>query len=87
MPPPGQQGRGSYVWVPEVSDTAAVNEEQFEADKLVDDMAIDDNDGSAQTEDYLDPYAAEVNDFPEMENVDETGIGEDDALEYAENFA
>ena len=82
MPPPGQQGRGSYVWVPNTlnAEDDAVDEEQLDAENLFDDMAVEDNNGSAQTEeDYVDPYAAEIDDFPEDINVDEAGIGKDNA--------
>lgn len=91
MPAPSQRGRGSYVWVPDVSDAediAAVDDEQLDAENLVDDMVMDDNDGSAQTEeDYVDPYAAEFEDFPEGDDVDEAGLGEDDASEDVEKIA
>jgi hypothetical protein len=51
-------------------------------------MVMDDNDGSAQTEeDYVDPYAAEFEDFPEGDDVDEAGLGEDDASEDVEKIA
>jgi hypothetical protein len=82
MPPPGQQGRGLYVWVPNTSNAKddAVDEEQLDAENLFDDMAVEDNNGSAQTEeDYVDPYAAEIDDFPEDIDVDEAGIGKDNA--------
>jgi len=79
------------VWVPDVSDAediAAVDAEQLDAENLVDDMVMDDNDGSAQTEeDYVDPYAAEFEDFPEGDDVDEAGLGEDDASEDVEKIA
>jgi hypothetical protein len=68
MPPPSQQGHSSYVWIPDVSDAednAAVNDEQLDVENLVDNMVMEDNDGSVQTEeDYVDPYAAEIEDFP-----------------------
>ena len=82
MPPPGQQGRGSYVWVPNTSNAEddAVDEEQLDAENLFDDMAMEDNNGSAQTEeDYVDPYAVEIDEFPEDIDIDEAGIGKDNA--------
>jgi hypothetical protein len=82
MPPPGQQGRGSYVWVPDIlnAEDNAGNEDQLDAENLFDDMAVEDNDGSTQTEeDFVDPYAVEIDDFSEDIDVDEAGIGKDNA--------
>ena len=54
----------------------AVNEDQLDAENLFDDMGVEDNDGSTQTEeDYVDPYAVEIDDFSEDIDVDEGGIG------------
>ena len=49
MPPPGQQGHGSYVWVPNTlnAEDDAVDEEQLDAENMFDDMAVEDNNGSA----------------------------------------
>jgi hypothetical protein len=83
-PPPGQQGRGSYVWVPDAAQDAEVEDqlvdEQLDAENLADDMAEEDNEGSAHTEEeYFDPHAAELEDFPGGDDVNEAGIGDDDA--------
>ena len=70
MPPPGQQDR----------EDNAGNEDQLDAENLFDDMAVEDNDGSTQTEeDFVDPYAVEIDDFSEDIDVDEAGIGKDNA--------
>ena len=96
MPPPGQRGRGSHVWVPDTLNVEddTVDKEQLDVENLFDNMAMEDNNGSAQTsvamvvtvarlaqteEDYVDPYAAEIDDFPEDIDVDEAGIGKDNA--------
>ena len=78
MPPPGQEGRGSYVWVPNTGsdnnrgDVAA--EEQLDTQTFVADLDEEDNDGSAQTaseELYEDPYAANIVDFDDRDDNNE----------------
>jgi hypothetical protein len=72
LPPPGQEGRGSYVWVPNTgSDNNRHDvpvQEQLDTQTFVADVAEEDNDRSVETasEDlYEDPYAADVGDFPD----------------------
>ena len=81
-PPPGQQGHRSYVWIPDILDAEdrdTITAEQLNTDNLVDDMVRADNDESEQTEkDYVDPYAAEIEDIPEGNDVNEAGIGKED---------
>jgi hypothetical protein len=72
-PPLGQEGRGSYVWIP--------HHEELNNEDLVDVAADEDNDGSAKTEEeFVAPYAADEAEFPEGSDIDEPGIGanEDD---------
>ena len=51
MPPPGQEGRGSYVWVPNTgSDNNhgdVVVQEQLDTQTFIADVDEEDNDGSA----------------------------------------
>jgi hypothetical protein len=74
-PPPGQEGRGSYVWVPdtvrdEQSDDAFATK-QCGSEDFVDDVADNDNNGSANTDkEYEDEYAA---DYIGDDNVSESG--------------
>ena len=73
-PPPGQEGRGSYVWVPHDAPIKEQHEEGF-----LDVAAEEDNDGSMKTEEeYIDPYAADKGDFPEGGDIDEPGISADE---------
>jgi len=80
--PPGQEGRGSYVWVPHTeydkSDNASVAE-QGGADDNVDDIAEEGDNGSAHTEEeYEDDYAA---DDTEDDNVGESAVMVDEDVE------
>jgi len=75
LPPPSQEGRGSYVWVP---NTGSDNnhgdvpvQEQLNTQTFI---AEEDNDGSAQTaseELYKDPYAADIADFLDSDDNNE----------------
>ena len=77
MPPPGQEGRGSYVWVPDPNleddhdDPAA--QEQHDAQEFVEDIAEQDHHGSQAEEEYIDPYAADVAEFPDGGDGGEQG--------------
>jgi len=78
LPPPGQEGRGSYVWVPNPSsDNRRGNvpvQEQLDTQTFVADVAEEDNDGSAETssqELYEDPFAADIADLPDGDDNNE----------------
>jgi hypothetical protein len=78
LPPPGQEGRGSYVWVPNPSsDNRRGNvpvQEQLDTQMFVADVAEEDNDGSAETssqELYEDPFAADIADLPDGDDNNE----------------
>jgi len=74
-PPSGQEGRGSYVWVPyrdQDDDASPVEHVDF-----VDDVAEDDNDGSAHTqEEYEDVYTP---DNVDVEQFEESGVIDEEA--------
>lgn len=80
MPPSGQEGRGSYVWVPyhgqvQGGDDVVLEEQQVAVD-FVDDITDEDNDGSAHTqEEHEDIYIPEDVD---VEQFDESGIADDE---------
>jgi hypothetical protein len=83
MPPPGQEGRGSYVWVPNLNldddHGDAPAQEQHDAQGFVDDIAEEDYDGPQQAEEeYIDPYAADVAEFPDGGDGDERGNSADE---------
>jgi hypothetical protein len=76
QPPSGQEGRGSYVWVPyhdqdkEIDDVFL--EEQQAGVDFVDDVAEEDNNGSAHThEEYEDVYTP---DDVDIEQFEESGV-------------
>ncbi|KIM72005.1 hypothetical protein PILCRDRAFT_16525 [Piloderma croceum F 1598] len=78
LPPPGQEGRGSYVWVPNTGSDNNCHDvpvqEQLDTQTFVADVAEEDNDGSVETaseELYEDPYAADVRDFPDGDDNNE----------------
>jgi len=84
--PFGLEGRGSYVWVPyddqdKKSDNALLEEQQADAD-FVDDIAEEDNNGSAHTqEEYEDLYALNDDDIERFEesgfvDKEEEGMGQ-----------
>jgi len=79
-PPFGQEGRGSYVWVPyddqdKKSDNASLEEQQADAD-FVDDIVEEDDNGSAHTqEEYEDLYALEDDD---VERFKESGVADEE---------
>lgn len=75
-PPFGLEGRGSYVWVPyddqdKKSDNASLEEQQADAD-FADNIAEEDDNGSAHTqEEYEDLYALNDDD---IERFEESGF-------------
>jgi hypothetical protein len=83
MPPSGQEGCGSYVWVPyhdqdKERENVFLEEQQAGVD-FMDDVTEEDNDGSAHTqEEYEDVYTPDdidVEQFKEEGIVDEEEEG------------
>ena len=76
-PPSGQEGRGSYVWVPyHDQDQESDDEEQHATVDFVDDIADEDNDGSAHMQDeYEDIY---IHEDLDIEQFDESGITDEE---------
>jgi len=78
-PPFGQEGRGSYVWVPYHDQDQESDDEEQHAVDFVDDIADEDNDGSAHTqEEYEDIYIPEDID---VEQFDESGVADEEEEE------
>ena len=83
MPPPGLEGRGSYVWVPhQVADVEhAPVEDEVNVSKFLDDVAEERDDrmtGTDEEEEYVDPHAADYTDFPEGVDLDESHVSADE---------
>jgi hypothetical protein len=70
LPPPGLDGRGSYVWVPH---DAPVEKENTPTN-LPDHIAEDRMTGSDDEDEYIDPHAADYTDIPEDIDFDNTHI-------------
>jgi hypothetical protein len=70
LPPPGLDGRGSYVWVPH---DAPVEEENTPTN-LTDHIAEDRMTSSDDEDEYIDPHAADYMDIPEDIDFDNTHI-------------
>src|ERR1700683_2180278 len=67
-PPPGQEGLGSYVWIPH----ADPNEEDVDnTQDFIEDVAMEDDDGSALTEEEDADEIEGVADPEEYEEEDE----------------
>ena len=70
LPPPGLDGRGSYVWVPH--DTPV--EEENTPTNLTDHIAEDRMTGSDDEDEYIDPHAADYTDIPKDIDFDNSHI-------------
>ena len=85
MPPPGLEGCGSYVWVPQVAVQVADFEhapvkDEINISNLLDNVAEECNDKMTGTdkEEYVDLHTADYTNFPKGLDLNELHISADE---------